>query len=461
MRFFTLLVLFLVILTVDRGLASPVPYLLNTIKGWISDKTENENDIMKRDVTDALPGHATESQGANSIADWNRCRVHGGSCRSIKQPEEADFSANDRKESHDVGSHESSMYLTTRQTINPISPLLNTPCVKALIAKYGQQDLNTLSFEDKQTLLKGIIDCVYGSVENTYRGRIGSRDSPDGPVPRVGVGERCTKEQLQNAYLATHWDYLDTPKKIMYWVILVHCLKSEPGSPIKPLRLRESRIPDPAQMDSLAKAHEKWEARGITTEGEDAFIRAFSECVDPPAPLEERSLATREVDGNHHVQDEDCMKEVTGSWTGDLSTKEDSEAYIIAVTGCIPPASQADSTIISSTTSSSLAKRKDCATSLQIYGIWGRSSAISWINHNKKLDRKRDDVAKLVGGMVDCLRGGVEWYHCTCTPRTHRSVMVSWFDLCWKQSFPWGGPGCSSENTCWGCARDLQLHVCP
>jgi hypothetical protein len=170
----------------------------------MSDKTENENDIMKRDVTDALPGHASESQGANSIADWNRCRVHGGSCRSIKQPEEADFSANDRKESHDVGSHESSMYLTTRQTIDPISPVLNTPCVKALIVKYGQQDLNSLSFEDKQTLLKGIIDCVYGSVENTYRGRIGSRDSSDGPVPRVGVGERCTKEQLQNAYLATH-----------------------------------------------------------------------------------------------------------------------------------------------------------------------------------------------------------------------------------------------------------------
>jgi len=455
------MVLFLGILTVDLGLASPVPYLLNTIKGWMSDKTDNENDIVKRDVTDALPDHADDSQGADSVAEWNRCRVHGGSCRLGKRSEEADLTDNDNKDSNDVDSYKSSRYLSTRQTIDPISPEMNTPCVKALIAKYGQQDLNTLCFEDKQTLLKGIIDCVYGSVENTYRGRISSRGSLDGPVPRVEVGKRCTKEQWQNAYLATHWDYLDAPSKLMYWVILVHCLKAEPGSQIKQRQPREFPIPEPARMSCQARALDKWETRGTTSEGEDAFMLAFSECVDPSAPLEERSLATSEADGYHHVQDEECIKEATGSWTGDLSTKEDTEAYIIAVTGCIAPPSQTQPSMSPNTTTSALAKRTDCATSQKIYEIWAEGAAALWIVHTKSVDRTRYSGSGLVDGLHDCLQAAVQWYHYTCTPRNQRQVMVTWVEFCWKLSFPWGGPGCSSENTCWECGRDWPAHVCP
>jgi hypothetical protein len=421
MRFFTLLVLYLGVLALGLGLASPVPYLLNTIKGWMSDKTENGIDIVKRNVTELLTGLAPDSQEADDSADWNRCRSHGEACRSVKQSEEADLSSDGNEDINDVDSYVSSRYLPRRQTIDPISPEMNTPCVKALVAKYGQTDLNTLSFEDKQTLLKGIIDCVYGPVDNTYRNRVGARDSTDGSVPRVEVGKRCIKAQWQNAYLATHWDYLNAPTKLMYWVILVHCLKAEPGSPIKQLQERRSPIPEPAQLHCQVKAVEKWEAGQATSEDEDTFVLAFSELVDSSAS-EETNLVTREADGYHHVQDEDCMKKATGSWTGDLSTKEDTEAYIITVTGCIIPQPETLPTI--SNTTLALAKRKDCALTRQIYSTWADSVAASWVRH-KHLDRSRYRTNSIIHELHDCYQVGVEWFYFTCSMQDRQPVLLN------------------------------------
>lgn len=157
------------------------------------------------------------------------------------------------------------------------------------------------------------------------------------------------------------------------------------------------------------------------------------------------------------------MKEATGSWTGDLSTKDDTEAYLIAVTGCIAPQLQTlpGMSPTTTTTPSPVTKRSGCDTSREIYETWAKSAAILWINHTKKLDRTRFSGGSLVDGLHDCLQASVQWYHYTCTPRDQRQVMLGWVDFCWKQSFPWGGPGCTSENTCWGCGRDWPLHVCP
>lgn len=451
MRSFALIILFLGILTTDIGLASPVSYLLSTLKGRGSaEKTDNDNEVAKRDVTNSATDAVTDSEEANTSFKWNLCRGHGTTCRSLNQSDEVDLISDHDKGSNDIGSSLSSNALPARQLVDPSSAVLNTPCAKAIIAKYDQIDFNTLSVEDEKALLKSIIDCVYGPSKNTSN--LSARDSTDATIATTEAGKRCSTEQWQNAYLATHWDALNEQNKIIWWIILTNCLRQEPNSPIK-RRERRFQWAEPAQLHCIEGVLEEWEEHRTNGDEEAAFMLAMSACANPSPS--EKSLAPSDVHEYDLVKDQECMEKVTESWTGDLSTKEDIDAFMLAVMRCI---NEPQTPILPTT--SPLATRDECRISKAEYAAWA-NRLLSVYVYSKGMDHSRWHPEPIIDGLTPCLSGAVDWFYRNCASDARQGMLDARINHCWFETFYYGGPGCSKDNPCKKCGRDQPAHICP
>lgn len=166
--------------------------------------------------------------------------------------------------------------LFSRQLVGPTMEGMNKPCAKAIAAQYEHVDLNAMSLADKKALIKEIIVCMYG--QSTTSQNVSGRKVAGANIASVEAEQRCSYNLIQNSYLRTHWDWLQEPYKIVWWMVLTYCLQPQSGS---------------------------------------------------------KQLQERQDIGADLVKDQKCVEKIVPSWTGDLSTKKDQDAFILAVIGCI------------------------------------------------------------------------------------------------------------------------------
>jgi hypothetical protein len=211
--------------------------------------------------------------------------------------------------------------LFTRELIIPAIATLNKPCAQAIITKYNQTDFHTMSLDQKKTLLTDIIDCVYDS--STDAKAITARAPDDANTASPDATQRCSRELINNAYLATHWETLGTPsnQKFMWWMILTACLHQEPGMSFK-LRSRHSPAKQQTCMKSVVQG---WTGDMNTAKDEDALMHAMMECTTSS----KTALATRDPEDFDPAKSQACSKKIAAGWTGDLY------GFMLAVMRCI------------------------------------------------------------------------------------------------------------------------------
>lgn len=126
---------------------------------------------------------------------------------------------------NDLGSSSSKKRLFNRQLINSSSPLLNKPCAQDIIKEYQDIDLDTMSIDDKKTLLIKIIDCMYEPYKT-------SRDTTEGDATGTFFqAESCPIDLFEDSYLQAYWARFRNRDKINWWLILARCFQSVPGGP--------------------------------------------------------------------------------------------------------------------------------------------------------------------------------------------------------------------------------------
>lgn len=220
---------------------------------------------------------------------------------------------------------------------------MNKSCAKAILAEYDDDNLTTMSCADKLALVDAIIDCHYGPFKDISTSNLNTGGATD-LTATIEAAHRCSVEQLQSAYLATHWVVLHEPNKLYYWIILLNCLKHEPNSPIEPPKLRERQwtVFEPEQMGCIWEVLENF--KGDVNKLEDVAVMA-AEMEDKCGYKDKRGLGlvvprdSADV-GLADFQAEDCLQKVAREWRESgrrFNTEEDEDAFADAVWRCENP----------------------------------------------------------------------------------------------------------------------------
>lgn len=350
-----------------------------------------------------------------------------------------------------LSSSGSSNAISVRQLFDPAYEGCCQPCGEAIISKYGQRDLDSMSLAERAALYLELRDCLIypgGSINN-----VGAREV-HGRASAQEEGKRCSALMIDMAYLKIHWDYLNEPNKYIWWLVLTACLKMEPTPPFRVRQLHER------ENDTLDSTME-WECtkdvvRGWTGDlsndkGEAALMLALMKCTNQTETIS----GPRVSNGSDPYIVNVCLDRVTQRRGSDLSTKEDQDAFVLAVRRCISKA-QTPATNIASM----LDKREECNIPRFDYYFWAYKRLTLYVL-GKFLDESRWNSALIRDGMLPCTSGAVDYYHEKCVPNADPGILDARINHCWFTMFKYGGPGCSQENPCKRCGQDRPPHICP
>ena len=429
--------------------------------------------------TDIISDTNDEASGwkKNKGGVWRHCASHGMDCRFRKRSDEDDLTydsikARDDADANvlpgkgegassatsvavigkdDLHSSASLKAVFTRQRVDPTLPKMNKTCVKAIIDKYGQTNLTTLSAADKKTLLAAILACINGPSYDTTN--VSTEKAADTNAASTEAGERCPSELIRQAYEATHWANLPNSEKIIWWMILTMCTKEEPASASK-LQEEQNEMPDPITEEERCKkqAVHDWPGNLNTPEDKAALMVEIGKCIHPR--MNSQLGVVRDPDP---TKDLDCTKRVVENWTGNLSTKEDRDALTLAIVQCIKE-SQTPPTNNHNT--SPVDKRDECYIPWMVYYSWARSRLTLYVMA-KNLDESRWNSTQIRNELLPCMVRPLDWYHARCEPKSNTGMVDAHIKNCWFEKFFYGGPGCDVENTCMKCGRDQPPHSCP
>lgn len=234
-------------------------------------------------------------------------------------------------------------------------------------------------------------------------------------------------------------------------MVLTYCLKQEPGG-IKQLQERESSVVNaPSEQACMKNVITGWTGDLSTEEDQAALMLAVEKC----AGQLHQALRPRGVNDFDPVKTNECMKKVKESWTGDFSTEEDRNAFMLAVMSCVE-VMQTPST----DGTSSLDKRDECNMSYNNYYFWAFREVAVYVLR-KQLDLIRFKNRFILDDMIHCVGDVIDLYHQKCIKIDSRVILDTRIKICWFSMFFYGGPGCSKENPCRGCGRDQPPHICP
>ncbi|KAL9628270.1 MAG: hypothetical protein Q9164_007340 [Protoblastenia rupestris] len=336
MRSFAPLILFLgIILTANLGFTSPVPDFIKNLKALIS--ADNNDNIATRDVTNLVSDLAPNAEEDSTVEGWRRC-PNRASC--WKRSDDVDVVSESDMNVNHLAPSPSSNTLLERQLVDPMTAEMNKPCAKAILAKYDHINLTTMSDADKNALADAIIDCHYGPSKDISTSNLNAGGTTDLTTTKEAA-KRCSIEQFENAYLATHWEVLHEPNKLYYWIILLDCLRQEPNSPIKPPKLRERQWTafDPEQMTCIWNVQENF--KGDRNKPEEVAVMD-AEIDDKCGFKDKRGLGlvvprdSADVD-LANFKAEDCLQKVAREWGRPVNTEEEEDAFADAVWRCENP----------------------------------------------------------------------------------------------------------------------------
>jgi hypothetical protein len=179
-----------------------------------------------------------------------------------------------------LGQYPSPNALSTRQLVDAIRPeRMNLGCTDAIISKYDHVYLNTMSLAEKKDLLSANVLCRYSPAK--FTDKISAREATDTAIT-ARAAEKCSFNLIKNAWLRIKGHGLNEQNTLAWWIIFAACLKSDPSIVIVP----EGKM-------------------------------------------------VRDVEDFDPAKNQECIQSVTQSWPGDLSTKEDRNAFMVSIVQCI------------------------------------------------------------------------------------------------------------------------------
>jgi hypothetical protein len=218
--------------------------------------------------------------------------------------------------------------LLGRQLVDSTLLEINKPCATDLIANHENIDFDTMSADEKKALLIAIIDCMYGpSATPTNAGGPNATDIVFG-----SEAGRCPMDLIQNSFLRTHWDFLEEKDKIIWWMVLAYCLGQEPGK-VKQLQAgQDARVDREKTRACMKSAVQHWPGNLSTKEDVGALTMAMKKCVVQPR----MRVAARDLGHflSFPAKDDQCINRVKENWTGDFSTKEERNAFMLELMRC-------------------------------------------------------------------------------------------------------------------------------
>lgn len=345
--------------------------------------------------------------------------------------------------------------LSTRQLVDStLADIMETPCAKAIIAKYDSIDNNATSVAEQKAFLDEIIACVYGLSTSTKD--LTSRETTDANLASEAA-KRCSQALIQNAYLKTHWDFLKDPNKTIWWMVLTQCLKQEPGSNIK-LRGQSDGSLSHAEDQRCAKnVVDGWAEEPSTDDEWDALMLAMMSCINPT----DATLTARDV-GEINTVPEKVNKKWQCMRTVPLRGSHDSEQvrsdWMAAINRCIDEIE--NESMLPPINANLPKKRAACPTRYSQYWVAVNRRLTQYVR-DKHLDQSRWPSGLVIDGLRLCTSKAAEWYVQECESTTRTDAMDGQIQHCWFEMFAFGGPGCGPLNPCMACGQDRPPHICP